>query len=139
LAALLQEISLQEREAAAGQPRDPVTLGLAEFARRMRDDPADEHRIAAWARRLGLGRDQLRRRFTAAHGSPPRAYLTLQRMRLAEQLLIDSSMAVAEIAVLAGYASQHFFSRHFRNHAGCSPSGFRRRRYGDSSPKTSSK
>lgn len=128
LAVLRHEIALQEQAAAAGAIRDPITLGLVDLAKRMREAPADEHRVAVWTKRLGLGRDQLRRRFIAEHGCPPRTYLTLQRMRLAEHLLTTSSSSVAEIATWTGYASQHFFSRHFRVHAGCSPSDFRQRR-----------
>ena len=124
LTALVQEIATQE--SLAGAARDLITSGIEEFARRMREDPADAHRIGVWATRLGIGRDQVRRRFSASHGQAPREYLTAQRMRLAEHLLSDSSDSIGEIARIAGYASPYFFSRHFRRHAGCSPSAYRR-------------
>jgi len=129
LTALRQEIALQERRSAQAAPGDAVSAGLADFATRMRRDPADPHRVGVWAARLGISREQVRRRFTALHGRPPREFLTQERMRLAEHLLRESSSPVAAIAEHVGYASPYFFSRHFAVHRGCSPSAYRQRHH----------
>lgn len=128
LTALRQEIAHQERQSTQHAPADPVAVGLADFAARMHRDPADPHRVSLWATRLGISREQVRRRFTAAYGRSPRDYLTQERLHLAEHLLRESSSSIAAIAEQAGYATQYFFSRHFTAHRGCSPSAFRQRR-----------
>lgn len=52
-------------------------------------------------------------------------YVTNQRIRLAQQLLSDSSHTITEIAYLAGFKSIATFNRVFKNHKGYSPREFR--------------
>lgn len=125
LTALMQEIATQEAEAETLGDNDRTSVGLHACARRLREAPADQHRISDYAQRLGLGRDQFRRRFQILYGAGPREYLTTQRLLLAENLLTESSESIAAIAAQIGYASPFYFSRHFRRHAGCSPRAFR--------------
>ena len=52
-------------------------------------------------------------------------YVTNQRIRLAQQLLSDSSYTITEIAYLAGFRSIATFNRVFKKHKGYSPREFR--------------
>lgn len=52
-------------------------------------------------------------------------YLTLQRVRRAEVLLSDSSLAITEISFQSGFRSISTFNRSFREIRGCSPSEYR--------------
>ncbi|MBE6063584.1 MAG: AraC family transcriptional regulator [Clostridium butyricum] len=52
-------------------------------------------------------------------------YVTNQRIRLAQQLLSDSSHTITEIAYLSGFKSIATFNRVFKNHKGYSPREFR--------------
>ena len=52
-------------------------------------------------------------------------YVTNQRIRLAQQLLSDSSHTITEVAYLSGFKSIATFNRVFKNHKGYSPREFR--------------
>jgi len=52
-------------------------------------------------------------------------------MRLAQRLLDDPALNVAEAARAAGYADPAYFSRVFRKHTGRSPRAYRSEATGD--------
>lgn len=52
-------------------------------------------------------------------------YVTQQRIRLAQQLLSDSSQSITDVAFAAGFKSISTFNRVFKEHKGLSPSEFR--------------
>jgi len=91
----------------------------------MRLDPAHPWEIEAMAQEAGYSRSQFHRLFREVTGQSPRAFLTHCRMERARRLLIESTMNVSEIAEAAGYPDVYFFSRHFKQHAGVSPMGYR--------------
>lgn len=53
-------------------------------------------------------------------------YLTLQRVKLAQQHLAQSNLNITEIAFQSGFKSISSFNRAFRQHKGCSPSEYRK-------------
>lgn len=53
-------------------------------------------------------------------------YLNLQRVRVAQQLLIDSDLNVTEVSYRAGFKSISSFNRVFRQCRGCSPTEYRK-------------
>lgn len=53
-------------------------------------------------------------------------YLTLQRIKKAQQLLADSDRTVTEISYQAGFKSISTFNRVFKEYRGCSPSEYRK-------------
>ena len=55
----------------------------------------------------------------------PQQFTIEARMRNARSLLIDSGYTIAEIASLCGYSDIYFFSRHFKQRHGITPSIFR--------------
>ena len=58
----------------------------------------------------------------------PMGYLTAWRMQLARQLLLDSSLAIIEVATRTGYQSEPSFGRAFKRYFGSPPAAFRRQR-----------
>lgn len=80
-----------------------------------------ELRIATVARRLGVGEEQLRRRFVAATGRSPRATLTRLRLEAASQHLAHGS-GVSETATACGFADPFHFSKTYRQAMGHPPS-----------------
>ena len=62
-------------------------------------------------------------------GMPFTDYLNGLRIALARTLLTDPArdMNILEISRRVGYASQHYFSRAFKNHTGLSPSQYRKK------------
>lgn len=81
--------------------------------------------IGRLARRLGVSRSTLFRRFQHRFGVSPSAYLFAQRMQLAEQLLADRSLTVSEISRRSGFTSPAYFSRAFLKAHGMPPGRWR--------------
>ncbi|WP_432544654.1 AraC family transcriptional regulator [Kineococcus sp. SYSU DK002] len=90
-------------------------------------EPAAPWTVAALARRAGVSRATLAKRFSDLVGEPPLTYLTGWRMTLAADLLLDRPGAtVAEVARAVGYVDPFGFSTAFKRVRGVSPSEFRR-------------
>ena len=53
-------------------------------------------------------------------------YLNLRRIKAAEELLLNDSLSVTEIAMQSGFSSIATFNRLFRSLKGCSPSEYRK-------------
>jgi AraC family transcriptional regulator of adaptative response / DNA-3-methyladenine glycosylase II len=102
---------------------------LAQHAARMLSQAAhdgDDVAVPAIAARLGITDRHLRRIFLAAHGVTPIDYLTTQRLLLAKQLLTDTGLAMADIALSAGFGSQRRFNAAFAERYRLSPTALRR-------------
>ncbi len=61
------------------------------------------------------------------HGKTPQQYLMQRRMKWAEYWLSQGDKPVGVVALDLGFADTASFTRAFRRHCGCSPSGFRAR------------
>jgi AraC-like DNA-binding protein len=103
--------------------RDPIVArALALLHRR----PGERWTLASLAREVHVSRATLARRFSAAVGETPLAYLTRWRMELAARRLRTSSDPVEGIASDLGYTSPYAFNRAFRRHRGVPPGRYRR-------------
>ena len=109
--------------APAGPLRDPVVAAALEA---VHSDPARGWTVASLAAEAGLSRAAFARRFTAAAGLAPLAYLTRWRMTLAARRLRESDSTIAVVARGVGYANEYAFSTAFRRHHGVSPGRYRR-------------
>lgn len=85
--------------------------------------------LAELARVAGLGHDSFARRFRAATGLAPYAYVIEQRMRRAEELLARGDLDLARIACALGFSSQSHFTTTFRRQRGLTPLAYRRQRF----------
>ena len=104
---------------AAGDPVVGPALRLLE------DDVARGWTLATLARETGASRAALARRFSAAVGRPPMAYLTDLRLDLAADLLRDPDLTIAAAARRVGYGSPFALSAAFKRVRGVSPSRHR--------------
>lgn len=77
--------------------------------------------------RLGASKPTLQRHFIAALGCGPGEEIHRIQMELAQRLLADSRMPVAQIAVEAGFSSPRRFSEWFHREAGTTPTHYRQR------------
>ena len=61
-------------------------------------------------------------------GLTPLAYLNRARIENAKELLLKTSLSIAEIAEMVGFSGQNYFGRLFRRQVGLSPTEFARTR-----------
>jgi AraC family transcriptional regulator len=74
----------------------------------------------------GMSPRHFERAFRQAVGVPPHAYVTEQRIAVAQQLLVNQpSLAIEDIAARVGFSSSSHLATAFRRHTGFSPVVFR--------------
>jgi len=83
--------------------------------------------VATLALRLGVSDRHLRRIFLAEHGVTPLQYLQTRRLLLAKQLLTDTAMPIAQIALTSGFRSLRRFNAAFVGGYRMNPTRLRRR------------
>jgi AraC family transcriptional regulator, transcriptional activator FtrA len=110
--------------APARRPDDDIAALLDWAAGNLHEDLS----IEVLARRALLSTRSLARRFRAATGVTPYAWIVDQRVSLAQQLLeTQPSLGVEEAAGRAGFSSAALLRQHFQRRFGCSPSQYRAR------------
>lgn len=84
--------------------------------------------VDLFAKRTFMSGRSLTRRFRAATGATPYAWVLTQRMRRAQELLEDGrEFTVEDVAIQAGFGSAGILRQHFQRLLGCSPTDYRRR------------
>ena len=101
---------------------DPVVGPALEL---LHADPAHRWTVVELARRVGVSRALLARRFRELAGSPVIAYLTAYRLDLAADLLRGTDRTLGSIAHEVGYADGFSLSAAYRRRTGRSPSADR--------------
>jgi AraC family transcriptional regulator of adaptative response / DNA-3-methyladenine glycosylase II len=81
----------------------------------------DAPRLTEVADRLGVSDRHLRRIFLAEHGVTPMQYLQTRRLLLAKQLLTDTQLPVAQVALASGFRSLRRFNAAFADNYRMSP------------------
>lgn len=84
--------------------------------------------LASLAERAGLSVFHFARAFRATTGTTPRAYVEEQRVARARQLIEESDLSLAEIAVATGLGTQSRLTTIFRRATGLTPAVVRRQR-----------
>jgi AraC family transcriptional regulator of adaptative response / DNA-3-methyladenine glycosylase II len=86
----------------------------------------DEGDVDRLAERLGVGERQLRRLFRQHLGASPVAVAQTRRVLLAKQLIHETKLPMAEVAMASGFGSIRRFNETFAQLYGRSPSALRR-------------
>ncbi len=89
-------------------------------------DPARAWTVAELAGRVGMSRSPFAARFKRLVGMPPLGYLAGLRLQKAAAMLLESRLALSEVASAAGYQSESAFSKVFRRTFGSPPGAYRR-------------
>jgi AraC family transcriptional regulator of adaptative response / DNA-3-methyladenine glycosylase II len=84
--------------------------------------------VSRLAERLGVGERQLRRLFRQHLGASPVSVAQARRVHLAKQLLHETALPMAQVALAAGYGSLRRFNNAFQNLFARPPSALRRQR-----------
>jgi LacI family transcriptional regulator len=103
---------------------DPL---VAEVVRYIRGTACDAVSVPDCVARVPLSRRRLEQRFRAAVGRSIFAEIRRMRMARARELLIDTNMPVADIALRTGHSGPERFCRVFREETGMTPTDFRTR------------
>ncbi len=86
----------------------------------------DEAGVDALATRLGMGERQLRRLFQKHLGASPHAVAMTRRLLFAKQLLTDTALPMADVAMASGFGSLRRFNDAVRTLYGRPPRSLRR-------------
>lgn len=81
--------------------------------------------IEFFAQRAGMGTRNFIRRFKAATGQLPRAYIQALRVASAKQLLEDGAASIQTVCSRIGYEDIAFFRGLFKRHTGMTPAEYR--------------
>ncbi len=101
-----------------------VSRGLALIAEGALD--GEEASVDALAGRLGVGERQLRRLFKQHLGASPIAVVQTRRVLFAKQLLHETALPMAEVALASGFGSIRRFNETFQSLYGRPPRDLRR-------------
>jgi AraC family transcriptional regulator len=78
------------------------------------------------AKECGLSVSHFARAFRVSAGMAPYQWLLRRRVEHAKQLVVESRLSLAEVALASGFADQSHLTRVFSRIAGCSPGALRR-------------
>lgn len=82
------------------------------------------------AKKFGISKFALSRIFSGMLKTNFRDYINSQRINYAEYLLLNTDHEITDVCFSSGFQSQQTFNRAFRQHAGMSPSEYRKRHTG---------
>lgn len=120
------ERKLEVAGPAAIRPRD---VALAYAARELMDRQVEQVLpLPTLAHKVGTNRKTLNLIFRRVFGTTVAAYAVERRMHLAQALLLDGRLNIAQVADRVGYQHQSSFTAAFRAHAGISPREYQRQR-----------
>ena len=104
-------------------------LDLAQAAReRLESDYRRPPHFGELAREIGTNQNKLKAVFKEAFGFTMADYCLQRRVREAQQLLLEATLTIAQIAERVGYEHQSSFAAAFRGHVGMSPREYRQHR-----------
>ncbi|MEU9104448.1 helix-turn-helix domain-containing protein [Streptomyces xanthophaeus] len=116
----------QAQYLAAPAPEDCQDDRLGEVLQWAREHLHEPLPVAELARRALMSRRSFARRFTAATGTTPHAWLLGLRLSRAEELLESTDLPVEEIARRVGYGSAAVLRAQFVRRRGVPPRSYRR-------------
>ena len=115
-------------ESVAGTPAWAGTSATVSRALRLILDGAlDDTSVESLASRVGVGGRHLRRLFAEHLGASPEAVARTRRVHFARRLIDETSLPVAQLSALAGFASLRGFNHAVKETFGRSPTELRRR------------
>jgi len=94
---------------------------------RMRQQASQPFQLGEWAAQVGAGTHYFCKLFRKSTSMTPVSFITLCRMQMAKQLLIEQmERNIKDIAAQAGYPNVSYFNEQFLKHEGMKPSEYRK-------------
>ena len=103
---------------------DPLVYSAASYIKLHYAEPLRVRELAAF---VHLSESRLRQRFRAAYGCLPHEFINNVRVNVGANLLLHTSLSIADIADRTGFCNTSEFYRNFCAVHGISPSDYRRR------------
>lgn len=128
MAALAMYLLAQAIHAGLEPGQTGEERAVREAEARMREELGGRLKMRELAREFGIPYDRFRRRFKALTGLAPKQYHRQLQIRRAQESLLYSERSLGEIADELGFDSAFHFSAAFKEHAGQSPSFWRKAR-----------
>src|SRR5690606_19947105 len=98
---------------------------VAEVNRLIEEEACRGINVDELARRLGISRNTLNRRFQQEYGVTPGKRLRTVRANFAKQMLVDSDHSIAKVAELCGFSEPANFVNFFKREVNCTPNEYR--------------
>lgn len=108
---------------------DPPSLGrfeLSKLTEFIEENIDKSITLADLAALVNVSRFHFTRLFKRSTGVTAISYVERCRIRRAQSLILETDMALVEIALMTGFADQSHFTRRFHRHVGCTPAVFAR-------------
>lgn len=100
---------------------------VAQMLPLMREKASQPFLLEEWASEASVTPYYFCKLFRKVSGMSPLDFITLCRIQLAKQLLLENMLLpIKEIALLAGYQTASYFNKRFLAHEGITPSEFRK-------------
>lgn len=115
--------SIGRRFAGRARRTLPIARALEIIAARY----AEPLTVAEIARAAGMGLSRFHEQFRSETGLTPAEQLATTRLDRAEDLLRETRLSIAEIALAVGFSDQSALTRGFRRRRGVTPAALRRR------------
>jgi AraC-like DNA-binding protein len=113
--------------AATRKPKRPDIIRRLHRARDFIEQNYDRHiSLDDMAASAFMSSAHFLRQFKDEFGLTPYQYLTECRLRAAQELLINTEIAITDIVFASGFGNRSAFSRLFKERCGVSPLEFRR-------------
>ncbi len=125
VAGLLLQIRGLIRRAAGRPERENRKALLVERALDIIRETEGQLSVKDLSRELYVSREYLRHLFQEYAGDSPLRHILTVRLEKAKLQLAEPDATVAQVADNCGFASQHYFSRLFKQAVGVSPSAYR--------------
>lgn len=121
---LVPPLGIAARQSSAALAVDDPAVAAA--WRFIREHAAEGIQVADVVRSVGLTRRVLDQRFQSATGRTPHAEITRIRVDRMRQLLAETELSLAEIALRTGFEHVEYASVFFRRETGVTPGDYRR-------------
>ncbi len=104
--------------------RDEKILAIQDYLENQVGNPLNLNQVA---RRFGISRRSLNRKFKEATGDNPQTYIQKARIEQAKVLLESDHLSINEVIYEIGYSDGHSFRKLFRKVTGLLPSEYRKK------------
>jgi LacI family transcriptional regulator len=121
---LVPPLGVAARQSSAALAVDDPDVAAA--WRFIREHAADGIQVSDVVRAVGLTRRVLDQRFQSATGRTPHAEITRLRIERMQQLLTETELSLADVALRTGFEHVEYASVFFRREVGVAPGEFRR-------------